>query len=1279
MFEKSLQDLVKGLRAHEDDPEGYLATCVQEIKNELRSRDVALKAQAVQKLTYLHMLGLDVSWSSFNVVEMMTQERFGYKRIGMLAAAQTFTPKTDVILLTTQQLKRDFHSKSYLEIGIAMNCLANIATEDLARDLLNDAVTMLTSSRPYLRKKAVLLLYKLFVQYPQGLRLSFEALKKRLEDDNASVQSCAVNVICELAHKRPSNYLGLAPTLFGLLTSAHNNWMLIKVVKLLGALVCEEPRLARKLLSPLAEIVSTTPAKSLMYEAIHTLTLALQFTKKPDGTDARNAPAVVRLCTEKLRELIKESDQNLKYLGLVGLGDLMRSNPRVVAEHRDLVLACLLDDDITIRLRSLELVTGMVTRRNLQEVVRRLLDHVSNAEGRYRDELLNKIIFICSRNKYEFLTDFAWYIGVLVRLAYVQAGGKHGEAIAGQLLDVAVRVEVVRPFAVTQMIPLLRDVSNGGVQRDGMAEVLRAAAWITGEYASTMPPEDMETVVDAMLQPATASLLPDVQCVYLQCLVKVLAVAAAAVAVREGAGGAGGQQAVVPVGDLRALALSVCQRLEAFAASEHVEVQERATSVQALLVGLGVPYTMLKPAAQPDAPVEPAEGDAPAAAPPAGADDAAAKTDAVADVQGDDAAAAAEAPAAQAAAEPAAAEGEAGDGTAAAPAAAADVPADAAPQAEWSPARVASVLGSMFAEALKPVSEKAQKKVKPPAGLDLDAVINAEAEEAEEAAAPAKADLRAGMVVNFGDAYQAGGDDAYAGADATRRGGTGGALGFDFAGSDEDDDLFLTALTAGSKGGKKSKKDKKKARSADPFMLGGGEPSTPAARDDVDVPIATLDLGSLGGGDTTLDVGGSRARRGSRKGRTRSSSGAKAPALSYTVAADDDEPEGGSASSDEEDRERRMSGLGAVDLSKPLAEDEVFPERHHRVAGGSKKKDKKKAGKKKKKGKDASKEAGAPAEKKSKKKDKKKDKERKGDAGGGAGAGGAGGAPVGGTPTIIDVPSAAASPAQERFWFPVFSDKVVRCSMRVRVTRMCDRVPDGEAAAAGGIFGAAELTVKVESRSSKKGVSRAALSFPSRIDSSVMSGVPEALTPPGGLGPKAKKKSKGGDASLPSSCETVAGTVALSIEAIHAGTEVSARLTYEAAGGKEASADVTLRLRPCALLVPTEIDDGDFAGLMRSPPSPFYHKSGAIPVPEGAGVEDVVGRLVSLLPSTTAMTGASGAATILFANSFQAHPVTTLIKPAEDGSSIGVTVKSTHPAQASAIVADLVAVMAGEA
>ncbi|CAM9389412.1 unnamed protein product, partial [Discosporangium mesarthrocarpum] len=70
MFEKNLQDLVKGIRANKRDPSDYISASIAEIKIELKSSDPFLKAQAIRKLTYLQMMGYDASWASFAVIEV---------------------------------------------------------------------------------------------------------------------------------------------------------------------------------------------------------------------------------------------------------------------------------------------------------------------------------------------------------------------------------------------------------------------------------------------------------------------------------------------------------------------------------------------------------------------------------------------------------------------------------------------------------------------------------------------------------------------------------------------------------------------------------------------------------------------------------------------------------------------------------------------------------------------------------------------------------------------------------------------------------------------------------------------------------------------------------------------------------------------------------------------------------------------------------------------------------------------------------------------------------
>lgn len=41
---------------------------------------------------------------------------------------------------------------------------------------------------------------------------------------------------------------------------------------------------------------------------------------------------------------------------------------------------------------------------------------MDQAEGPYRTELLEKIIFICSQDKYKNISDFEWYLGILMDL-----------------------------------------------------------------------------------------------------------------------------------------------------------------------------------------------------------------------------------------------------------------------------------------------------------------------------------------------------------------------------------------------------------------------------------------------------------------------------------------------------------------------------------------------------------------------------------------------------------------------------------------------------------------------------------------------------------------------------------------------------------------------------------------------------------------------------------------------------------------------------------------------
>lgn len=229
MFEQSLNSLIKGVRAHPGDEAAYIANCLGEIREELASTVATVKAQAVEKLTYLHMLGYDVAWASFHFVDVMSFSQFGHKRVGSLAIAQSFSAETDVALLTTNLFRKAFASSCVEEVCVALGTLARIASADLAADLVADVCALTASSRPHVRARAVLTLYRLLHALPEALDTAFPRIADRLVDDCPTVVAAAVNVLAEFIAANPQGYLGLAPQLYRLITSGtSSNWTLIK-------------------------------------------------------------------------------------------------------------------------------------------------------------------------------------------------------------------------------------------------------------------------------------------------------------------------------------------------------------------------------------------------------------------------------------------------------------------------------------------------------------------------------------------------------------------------------------------------------------------------------------------------------------------------------------------------------------------------------------------------------------------------------------------------------------------------------------------------------------------------------------------------------------------------------------------------------------------------------------------------------------------------------------------------------------------------------------------
>ena len=571
MFEKSLVDLIRGLRGHKGREAEYMQNAIKESRSEIKSQDMDVKATALLKLIYLEMFGNDMTWAAFNVLEVMSSPKHLQKRVGYLAAVQTFRPDTEVLMLAENLLKKDLTSPSIPTLSLPLVTLPHIITPSLALSILTDLLPRLTHSQPNVRKKTITTLYRLALIYPETLRVAWPKIKDRLldEHEDSSVTAATVNVVCELGWRRPQDFLPLAPRLFELLIDGGNNWMAIKIIKLFAVLTPLEPRLVKKLVRPLTNLIQSTTAMSLLYECVSGI---IQGGILDGAESGINVEEVADLCISKLRGMIMlEGDPNLKYVALLAFNKIVTTHPGLVSRQQDVILRCLDDPDVSIRLQALDLATGMVSSDNLQSVVDRLMRQLKNAPddqstaqngaydeedntdleqklvadkrssdlpplpNEYRYEIINKILDMCSADTYANITDFEWYVDTLVKLirqlpakmADTPVGTKDRTStlpsrIGGQLLDIAVRVKELRPETVKSAESLVVVSTRSTLfasHGNGTDEVLRSAAYICGEYAASLgsPYE----VVNSLVHEQTRSLAAGTVATIVQAIPKI--------------------------------------------------------------------------------------------------------------------------------------------------------------------------------------------------------------------------------------------------------------------------------------------------------------------------------------------------------------------------------------------------------------------------------------------------------------------------------------------------------------------------------------------------------------------------------------------------------------------------------------------------------------------------------------------------------------------------------------------------------------------------------------
>ena len=106
------------------------------------------------------------------------------------------------------------------------------------------------------------------------------------------------------------------------------------------------------------------------------------------------------LATLTISRFLSSNSKNLKYMGIMGLIQIVRIDPKYTLDYQSMVVDCLEDADDTLKIRTLDLLYKMTNKQNVEPIVDKLLSYLKAApiESSSRKDLVVKINEICLKH-----------------------------------------------------------------------------------------------------------------------------------------------------------------------------------------------------------------------------------------------------------------------------------------------------------------------------------------------------------------------------------------------------------------------------------------------------------------------------------------------------------------------------------------------------------------------------------------------------------------------------------------------------------------------------------------------------------------------------------------------------------------------------------------------------------------------------------------------------------------------------------------------------------------
>lgn len=360
----------------------------------------------------------------------------------------------------------------------------------MARDLFPEIEQLMSTTNPYIRRKAALCAMRICRKVPDLQEHFLEKAKVMLNDRNHGVLLCGLTLVTSMCEAeeleeteedvvemfRPLTG-SLVKVLKGLASSGYapehdvtgiaDPFLQVKILRLLRELGRNNSETSEEINDILAQVATNTDSSknvgnSILYETVLTIL----------EIEADSGLRV--LGVNILGKFLQNKDNNIRYVALNTLIKVVAIEPNAVQRHRNTILDCLRDPDISIRRRALDLSFTLINADNVVLLIRELLAFLEVADTEFKPVMTSQIGVAADR----FAPSKRWHIDTMLRV--LKLAGNH---VKEQILSSFVRLIATTPELQTYTAQKLYALLKNDITQEGLTI---AAAWVIGEFGESL-------------------------------------------------------------------------------------------------------------------------------------------------------------------------------------------------------------------------------------------------------------------------------------------------------------------------------------------------------------------------------------------------------------------------------------------------------------------------------------------------------------------------------------------------------------------------------------------------------------------------------------------------------------------------------------------------------------------------------------------------------------------------------------------------------------------------